>query len=459
MPEAGSVERWLAANEISSVRLEGTNHDGIVLGKHLSSAKFISALDRGSLFADTCFGVDPSGEVAMGWDWGRWRGEVSDVKLMPDPATLVKHPRIDGLATALGDYTDLAGAPLPTCYRGLLKRMLARLAELGYTASVAPEIEFMVFEEPIQQARAQGYRELTPLGGPVRITYVMTRSPDLTAFADDAVRLLSDLGVAWEYWSTETAPGQVEINLAPNDPLRSADDVIRTKLALREVAAEHGRSVTFMAWGLDSALGGGMHINLSLQRDGANAFYDPGAEDRRSPLMRHWVAGLLETLPGAMSLLTPNVNSYRRLIDITGPPTTVTWAEGNKSVALRTITREPESSRIEHRVPSGDCQIYLALAAILAGGMIGIERELEPPPEFEGMAWALPAGSAPPLPGSLKRAAAALEADAALRDMLGAEMVDYWLGSRNWEWLTFHASGGNPDEVTDYELSRYFEQT
>jgi glutamine synthetase len=454
-PDAGGVEEWLRANEVSCVRLVATNHDGLVLGKHMSPPKFLSALERGSPIADTAFGVDLSGEVALGWDWGPWRGEVADIVLAPDPSTLILDPNLDGWASVICDFTDVDGNPLPPCCRGLLKRMVARLDALGYRAAVAPEVEFMVFEQSIQEARAQGFRDLVPLGGGGRITYLMTRSRDLSVFVDAVVRRLDGLGIPWEYWSSETAPGQVEINLAPTDPLAAADHVARTKLALREVAEEQGRSVTFMAYGIDEHLGGGMHVNLSLTRDGDNAFYADGA---RSDTLRRWVAGLLETLPGAMSFLTPTVNSYRRMVDITGPPTTVTWGEDNKSVAVRTVTREPESSRIEHRVPSGDCNLYLALAAILAGGIVGLEDELEPPPEFEGMAWALPPGTVPKLPHSLQAATAALAEDERLTEVLRRDAVSYWLGSREWEWIVFHTHGGDPDAITDFELQRYFEQ-
>ena len=317
----------------------------------------------------------------------------------------------------------------------------------------------MVFEEPIQRARAQGYRDLTPLGGETRVTYLMSGSQDLEWFMSAAMERLAALGIEWDYWSNETAPGQVEINLAPAAPVACADNVARTKQALRDVAAEQGRTVTFMAWGLDQHLGGGMHVNLSLSADGENAFHDEAAPDHHSELLRRWVAGLLATMPAAMSFLSPNPNSYRRLIEITGPPTTVSWGEGNKSVAVRTITREPHASRIEHRVPAADCNIYLTLAVILAGGLVGIDDGLDPPPQFEGMAWGLPPDAAPRLPSSIKRAAAALAADARLAEALGPETVRYWLGTREWEWMAFHTGGGDPDRVADYELRRYFEQT
>lgn len=457
MPEPREVGAWLEQRGISSTRLLATNHDGLVLGKYVAAPKLASAIEAGFTFADTCFGVDPGGDVALGWDWGGWRGEVSDIRLLPDPETLVEDPELPGLASVICGFTDLDGRPLPACYRGLVAALVERLAERGLSASVAPEIEFMAFAEPIEVARAQGYRELTPLGGNTRVTYLISRSREMTLFMDAVVRRLEALGIGWESWSNETAPGQAEINLAPADPLATGDAVTRTKLALREVAAELGHSVTFMAMGIDEALGGGMHLNLSLARDGANAFYDPAEPGHHSQLMRRWLAGMLATLPGSMSLLTPNVNSFRRLVELTGPPMTVSWGEDNKSAALRTITRDPATARIEHRVPSCDCNVYLALASTLAGGLVGVEDSLVPPPELEEMAWLLPPEALPRLPDSLQRAAAALAADGRLAEALGRDVVQYWLGSREWEWLAFHTGGGDPDRVNEFELRRHFE--
>ena len=438
------------------MRLLASNHDGLVLGKYLSVPKFLSVAERGTMLADTTFGVDFSGDVALGWDWGAWRGEVADIRALPDLQTLTPDPALPGLASVICDFAGLDGAPLPICPRGMLKRTIAHLDGHGLSAVVAPEIEFSVFEQPIQEARARGYRDLTPLGGPSRITYLMSRSPDLTAFMDSAVRRLDSLGVDWESWSNETAAGQVEINLAPTGPLEAADAVTRTKLALREAAGELGRSVTFMGL-VDEHLGASMHVNLSLRRGSENALAAANAESEGDVLMRRWVAGLLATMPGAMSFFSPTVNSYRRLVEIAGPPTTVTWGPDNKSTALRVVAHDPGSTRIEHRVPAIDCNPYLCLAAILAGGLAGMEEELEPPEPFEDMAWGLLDDAAPRLPASITAAADALAADARLRELLGGEGVDYWIGTRRWEWLAFHRNGGDPDAVSDFELSRYFE--
>ncbi len=446
----------LAANEISSVRLQATNHDGLVLGKYLSTPKFVSIAERGTMLADTTFGVDFGGDVALGWDWGSWRGEVADIRAVPDVATLTRDPALPQLGSVICDFARLDGEPLPACPRGMLKRAIAGLAGHGLEAMVAPEIEFSVFEQSIHEARARRYRDLTPLGGPSRITYLMSRSPDLARFMHAVVGRLDALGVGWESWSSETAGGQAEINLAPTDPLSAADGVMRTKLALREVAGELGHTVTFMGL-IDEHLGASMHVNLSLRRGGENAFADPRADGEGGELMRRWIAGLLATMPGAMSFFSPTVNSYRRLVEIAGPPTTVTWGPDNKSTALRIVSREPATTRIEHRVPAVDCNPYLVLAATLAGGLVGMDEGLEPPPPFEGMAWGLLPDAAPRLPATITAATEALAADPRLGGVLGQEGVDYWLGSRRWEWLAFHRNGGDPDAVSEYELQRYFE--
>jgi glutamine synthetase len=174
--------------------------------------------------------------------------------------------------------------------------------------------------------------------------------------------------------------------------------------------------------------------------------------------MRHWIGGLIATAPGAVSILAPTVNSYRRMVGFAAAPTTPTWGEENKSTALRVISRSEKLTRIEHRVGSSDVNVYLALAVILAGGLAGIEGAIEPPPEHRGLAWGEPPGFAQ-LPSSISSAADELEHDKLLGEVLGDAFVDYWLHGRRWEWLMFHTGGGDAEAtaVTEWELNRYFE--
>jgi glutamine synthetase len=216
-------------------------------------------------------------------------------------------------------------------------------------------------------------------------------------------------------------------------------------------------SVTFMAKPTE-AYGSGAHVHHSLTRDGAAVFYDENAQDNRSQLMRHWIGGLMATMPAAHSFLTPTINSYRRMADFQAAPVVATWAEENKSTALRVISRSEKLARVEHRVGAADINPYLALAAVLAGGIVGIEQAIEPPPETNLIAWGLP-DSYPYLPKSITASAAALEADKALIDVMGTVVCNHWINTRRWEWMMFHTTGGDPEAttVTDWELNSYFE--
>ena len=142
MPEPGQLGPWLTENGIGSVRLQATNHDGLMLGKYLSAAKFLATAERGSQLADTAFGVDFSGDVALGWDWGRWRGEVTDVTAVPDLDTLTVDPALAALASVICDFTTSDGEPVPVCCRSMLIRLIAELGRHGLELRVAPELEF-----------------------------------------------------------------------------------------------------------------------------------------------------------------------------------------------------------------------------------------------------------------------------------------------------------------------------
>lgn len=172
--------------------------------------------------------------------------------------------------------------------------------------------------------------------------------------------------------------------------------------------------------------------------------------------MRHAVAGLLATMRGATSVMLPQITSYRRLVDLSGPPTTVTWGIANKTTAVRAVCGHPKYSRLEYRVPGADANLYLAVATILAGVIAGIDGKLEPADPVTDMAWCAP--DIERLPDTITKAAAALESDLILREQLGDEFVDYWVGTRRWEWMQFHTTGGDPfAELSEWESSRYFE--
>lgn len=456
--DRASVETWLDDHDIFSIRVESVGVDGWVFGKHVSRSKFLGSLDSGLATADLAVGFDLGGQPYFGWS-NDWSGEIGDVLHRPDLATLALVPGVDGTASVMADFGRLSGEPIPVDPRSNVRLLVDALAAHGYQARVAMEIEAYVFEEDLASARALGFTGLTPLGGPRPLGYAVTRSKALAAFMHEVARRVAAMGIEWEAWSDELGPGQIEFNLAPADPVTAADNTMRTKTILREVAEDLGHCVTFLSKPLD-LYGSGLHVNHSLTADGAPVFPDESAADGRSQIMRHWLGGLMASVPATVSLVCPVPTSYRRFKEIDGPPTTVTWGENNKTTAIRSITRSPKVTRLEHRLPSGDANPYIAVAAILAGGIRGLEDRLDPPPEFDGMAWALPPDSGvEALPKSIMSAAEALRSDGRFTEILGTDFVDHWLGTRHWEWLMFHTDGGDPDSdgVSEWELRRYFD--
>jgi glutamine synthetase len=355
----------------------------------------------------------------------------------------------------IGDFWTKEGDPVSVCPRNLLRKVAAQAADLGYAVKAAVEIEATVFEESVHEARSKGYQGLTPLGGSAGSAYVLARSADWLEYMEAVEERLRSIGIAWEAWNDEAAAGQVEVNVALGDIVDVADRWARTRQVMREVAYQLGRSVTFMAKWSD-AWGQASHVNISLADGDGNAFY---SSEGASEVMRHFLGGVMQAMPGTTSLALPFITSYRRLQPLEGPPTTVTWGIDNKTTAIRAITGHPSYSRIEYRLPGSDSNAYLVSASVLGAGLFGVANQVEPPEPFDGMAWSVPSGVVDLLPTTISQAAAALEADKVIPEVLGDEFVHYWLGTRRWEWLAFHImGGGDPDAgLTAWEFGRYFE--
>jgi glutamine synthetase len=454
--DAASLGAWLDTNAVRVVRTEGVSIDGLPIGKHLHRSKFEHSLPLGPALTELAFGYDVGGTPFLAW-WDEWRRDaLGDIHQRPDLKTLVACSDRPGTANVIVEHVDVDGNPLPVCSRSLLARMVDGLAQRGLRAKAAFEIEGMIFDSPLDAARAKGFRNLAPLSAPPPLAYLLHNSHLQRRFMEAALERLDALGIPWEAFSDEGAPGQFEVNLEPADPVTAADRAMRTRQVLREVAIDLGYCVTFMAKPT-SEYGNGLHVHHSLtDADGTSVFHTSGGA--QSDTMRHWIGGLIATMPGATSVLSPTVNSYRRLVGWAAAPTTPTWAEDNKTTAVRVLTRSASASRIEHRLAAADANVYLVLAVVLAGGLAGLRHCVEPPPAFPHAGWGLPE-SFPHLPNTITTAADALDADALLREELGEPFVSFWTNTRRWEWLMFHTTGGDAsaDAVTDWELKRYFE--
>lgn len=450
------LAQLVADGAVRTVRLIAAMPDGRLIGKYLSASHLVEMWPNRPNVSDIVFGLDRANQPQV-TRWEAWRGEMAELYLAPDLDTLMVDPRLDGMATVLCDFV-LNDGPIPECPRSQVRRLLGELSAQGLWMKAGFEIEFTAFEESISVARRLGYRNLTPLGGDLASAYSVTKTKPVLRFMDAVTRRLDQLGLHWESWLDEAGNGQFELNLEPAEALRTADSVTLTKMALREVAEEQGHCVTFMAkWHADH-FGGGLHLNHSLWRDEESVFHDPDQPDSRSEIYRHWIGGVMATMRAAQLFSYPNVNSYRRIVELAGAPTTVTWGGDNKTTAMRAMSQSPGAARAELRIPGADSNPYLVMAATLAGGLAGLDEMIEPPPPFDGMAWALPPEDGLNLAPSITAAADALDADVRLRGWLGTELVDHWVGQGRGEWLAFHTTGGDPDSpLSDWELKRYFE--
>jgi glutamine synthetase len=459
--DVADLRRFLEEHAVSRVRVLGVTPDALPFGKVLAPAAFLRAVEGDGVgVADYALGTDRSGEPSMGYT-APWRSPViGDIHLIPDLETLRPVAGSDGMATCWADAHSVGGDPIDLCGRTLVKKLTRRLADRGLEGRFAFEIEGQFFEGTVGENRARDWRTLRPFGVAGHLPYLAQDIHRLDPVMSEICRRLDVAGVPWEAWNAEAAAGQFELNVEPDPALQAADHVLTVRAITKEVAHEHGLCATFMAR-VTADYGNGLHVHHSILDADGPAFHDPQDPDGLSELARHWIGGLMATLPGASSFLAPTPNSFRRIEPFKAVPTHVTWDLDNKSTALRVLTASPNAARVEHRMGAGDLHPHFAAAVMLAGGIAGLDERIEPPARFTKMAWGLPdrADGPAPLPRDVPSALDALDADVRLRRVLGDELVDYWIGMRRFEWLSFHTGGGDATSVgpTPWELDRYFE--
>ncbi len=456
MMDEPTLEEWMDRHHVEVVRTHATGLDGHAVGKYLRRPKFLKSLPGGHAIADMALAGDYTGFPHM-TVWHEMRnGQFGDILMKPDIDTIISDGTDADLGHVICDFTSVNGEPLSLCPRTLLRRITNEISELGYNVKATFELEFFIYKDSFENARRKGYKNLTPLtASSASNIYLLRDAHNVKPFMDEVLKRLNWQKFDWESWSDEGGVSQAELNFYPANPVKAADTIVRARQVIYEVAVDMDMSVSFMPQ-MQPGYGSGLHVHHSLTaKDGAPAFFEEG---KRSSLMNEWIAGILATMPGSVSLHCPSINAYRRMSEFTAPPVTATWGEENKTAGLRIISREANLARIEHRLPGGDANPYLVLAAILAGGLAGHRHHMEIPPELTVVGWGLP-DDVPRLPNTLLSAADALSADDHLKEILGADFIDYWVNTRKLEWLTYHSECGDTESssATDWELQRYFE--
>ena len=447
MNDLDAVLNQLSLHGISRIKLGATDIDGILRGKYISLEKFTSAAASGLGFCDVIFGWDMNDVLYDNVKFTGWHTGYPDAHASIDLDTLRFIPWEPGTAFFLLDFLTRDKQPLSISPRQVLQRVLKRAAAMGYKAHCAGEYEFWIFKETAESLRSKSFRGITPLS-PGMFGYSVLRASQNSTLVIDLMDGMQGFGIPLEGFHTETGPGVYEAAIAVDDALAAADKAALFKTAAKEICARHGVTPTFMAkWNADlPGSSGHIHQSLTSVVDDRCVFYEDGVP---SPLMMHYIGGMTTYIPELMSMIGPTINSYKRTVPGTWAPVNATWAEDNRTTAVRAIRGSAKSTRIELRLSAADMNPYLAMAASLAAGLEGIERGIEPKAATTN-AYAASSDCAA-LPCDLAAATAALRASAMARDWFGDDFVEHYAATREWEVRQYQRA------VTDWELARYFE--
>ncbi|AOZ70005.1 glutamine synthetase [Rhodobacter xanthinilyticus] len=423
---------------------------GRLQGKRFHVSHFLESALEETHCCNYLLATDMEMITVPGYAASSWSKGYGDYVMKPDLATLRRIPWAPGTALVMCDVLDHhSHAPVPHAPRSILRRQIERARAMGFEPVMATELEFFLFEESFAALFDAGYPKPTPMAR-YNVDYSImgaTRDePIMRAIRNG----LYGAGIPIECSKGEADAGQEEINAKYSDALDTADMHSLIKLGVKQIAQEHGASVTFMAKYDDKRAGSSSHIHQSLWRDGQNAFYDPAAEHGMSSVMRHFLAGQLAFAREISYFLAPYVNSYKRFCVGMFAPTKAVWSLDNRTAGFRICGENTKSVRVECRIGGADLNPYLACAALLAAGLEGIEQMLDPGAPVSGDLYQ--SETAPEIPRSLIEAAEALSDSRLLNRVLGEEVVAHYYHAARWE------IEESLRVVTDWERARGFER-
>ena len=431
------IIKFVEENDVEFIRLQFTDIFGILKNVAIPKSQLNKALDNQMMFDGSS--ID-----------GFARIEESDMYLCPDLDSFVVfpwRPQTGKVARLICDVYKTDGTPFEGDPRHLLKKAVAKAAEMGYTFNVGPECEFFLFNMDENGAPTTdsmdraGYFDLGPndLGENARRDIVLT---------------LEDMGFEIEASHHECAPAQHEIDFKYGEAIKTADSIMTFKLAVKTIAQRHGLHATFMPKPKENMCGSGMHINMSLEKDGVNVFADENGENGLSREAYHFIAGLMEHVNAITAITNPLVNSYKRLVPGYEAPVYIAWSAKNRSPLIRIPASRGKGTRVELRCPDPSANPYFALAVCLMAGLDGIERKLEPCNSVDVNIYELTKKQKKELgieslPETLYDAVKALEKDSYLVDFLGEETAEKYIDAKKKEWKEYKI------KVSQWEIDEY----
>lgn len=434
------IIRMVEEEDVEFIRLQFTDMFGTLKNVAITSSQLEKALDNSCMFD----GSSIEGFVRI---------EESDMYLYPDLDTFVIfpwRPQQGKVARIICDIYTSERKPFQGDPRYLLKKAVANAAEMGYRFDVGPECEFFLFNQDedgqpttISKERA-GYFDL----GPVDLGENARR---------DMVLTLEDMGFEIEASHHEVAPAQHEIDFRYDEAVKTADNIMTFKLAVKTIAKRHGLHATFMPKPKFGVNGSGMHINMSLSKDGKNIFNNPDDKVGLSKEAYYFIGGIMKHMKGMTAITNPLVNSYKRLVPGYDAPVYIAWSATNRSPLIRIPAVKGEDTRIELRCPDPAANPYLALAVCLRAGLDGIINKIEPPASVDCNIFAMSEEEKKELgieavPGTLLQALNELEKDDFIKEVLGRHVSSKYIEAKKKEWANYTS------QVTDWEINQYLNQ-
>ncbi len=445
MLTVGDLRDQVGMGKVDTVVVAFTDMQGRLQGKRLHAQYFLDVvLGHGTEGCNYLLAVDVDMNTVGGYAISSWEQGYGDMEFVLDLDTIRMLPHLPGTAMVQCDLAWFDHRPVAQSPRAILARQVERAADAGFVALAGTELEFMVFDTSYEAAWDSGYRDLPPANR-YNVDYSILGTSRVEPFLRDVRNTAYAAGMNVEGAKGECNFGQHEVGFLYDEVMVTADNHAVYKTMAKEIAARHGKALTFMAK-FNEREGNSCHIHLSLRgADGALAF---GEGEERSATYDHFIAGILATMRDFTLLYAPNVNSYKRFAAGSFAPTAIAWGLDNRTCAVRLVGKGP-SARLENRVPGGDVNPYLALAAMLAGGLHGVREELPLEPQLVGNAYE---SDKPHVPSTLHEAREAFASSTVARELFGEEVVDHYTNMADVELEAFGAA------VTDWELRRSFER-
>jgi glutamine synthetase len=428
--------------EVDTVLLTIADMEGRLQGKRLTAGHFLDeVVEHDAEGCNYLLAVDVDMNTVGGYAMSSWDRGYGDFVMKPDMDTLRAIPWHEGTVLVMADLAWEDGSDVVASPRQILRKQLARLAERGWIATAGTELEFIVFRDSYEDAWRKGYRDLEP-ANLYNVDYSMLGTARVEPLLRRIRNSMTTAGMRVENSKGECNFGQHEINFHYDQALATADDHVIYKTGAKEIAAQEGMSITYMAK-IDEREGNSCHIHCSLAHEGGGNVF---ADDQQT--FEHFVAGQLAALRELTLMFAPHVNSYKRYVEGSFAPTAVAWGKDNRTCSMR-VVGHGQGLRVENRLPGADVNPYLALAAMIAAGLHGIDNQLPLEPAFEGNAYE---SDKPKVPHTMYAARDLFAESAIAREAFGQEVVDHYLNRARVELDAYEAA------VTDWEKFRGFER-